>query len=300
MHNHTVALSVAALLVGCSGSSTRKAPPAAAAEEPAPAEAAEPEVSRLAAAIAGDHRSDANRARDAFRNPEATLEFCGLQPTMTVLELAPGGGWYTEILAPTLKHEGTLIAGVQSADGSRAKYRQRFVEFQESNPELYGDIELATFDPPEVIDLGEPGSVDLVLTFRSAHGWVQNGAEADAFAAVYDVLRPGGVFCVVQHRAPESDESPVLERAKTGYVRQSYLIDVAEGTGFELDAASEINANPKDTTDHPEGVWTLPPGLRLGDEDRERYLEIGESDRMTLRFRKPEGGEPPAQGDEQP
>lgn len=274
-----------------SAETTAPAPEATA--QPATAEAPAPAVpsGSLDAAIAGAHRSAENRARDVYRHPKETLEFCGIEPGMTVVELSPGGGWYTEILAPYLRGEGQLVAGIPAAEGERARYHQRFMEFVATNPELYGGIRMATFDPPATIDLGEAGSADMVLTFRSTHGWVQDEAEDEAFRAAYEVLQPGGVFCVVQHRAPEADDTPAKERAESGYVKQSYVVQVAEEAGFELDEASDINANPNDTADHPEGVWTLPPSLRLGDQDRERYMAIGESDRMTLRFRKPAGGE---------
>lgn len=251
----------------------------------------------LAAAIGGEHRAEENRARDRYRNPQETLEFCGIRPDMTVVELSPGGGWYTAILAPYLRDSGRLVAGAPSPDGERARYHARFVEFMQTQPQLYDRITVATFDPPDAIDLGEPGSADMVLTFRSTHGWVGDEAEDEAFRAAHEVLKPGGTFCVVQHRAPEDEDTPPKERAETGYVKQSYVVSVAEEAGFELAEASEINANPRDTASHPEGVWTLPPVLRLEDQDREQYEAIGESDRMTLRFTKPAGeGDSAAEG----
>ncbi len=240
----------------------------------------------LAAAIAGAHRSEDNRARDQYRHPQQTLEFFGIQPDMRVVEIRPGGGWYTEILAPYLAGEGQLVTAIPSAEGSRARYRQRFLDMKAERADVFGDIELATFDPPDTLDLGEDGSADMVVTFRNTHNMVNDdGAEA-AFAAFFRVLRPGGVLGVVQHRAAEGADPQ--ESARKGYVPEAYVIQVAEAAGFTLEERSEINANPDDTRDYEDGVWTLPPVLRLGDEDRERYLAIGESDRMTLRFRKPE------------
>lgn len=138
-----------------------------------------------------------------------------------------------------------------------------------------------------MIDLGEPGSAGMVVTIRNTHNWIRDGAEEEAYRAAFEVLRPGGISCVVQHRAPQDEDTDPVARAESGYVEQSYVVTVAQGAGYVLEETSEINANPDDTPDHPAGVWTLPPVLRLGDQDRERYLAIGESDRMTLRFRKP-------------
>jgi len=230
-------------------------------------------------------RSAEHRARDASRHPTETLTFFGIEPDMTVLELRPGGGWYTEILAPYLRESGRLIVGVPSAQGRRAKYRARFLEMKAGRPEVFGEVLVVTFDPPQPIDLGPSESVDMVLTFRNTHNWIGDGGEAEAYAAFYDVLRPGGTLGVVQHRA--ADGADPQESAKNGYVPEAYVIEVAENAGFELVGRSDINRNPRDDHDHPAGVWTLPPVLRLGDEDRAEYEAIGESDRMTLKFRKP-------------
>jgi predicted methyltransferase len=146
-------------------------------------------------------------------------------------------------------------------------------------------VRTATFEPPTAIDLGPDGSADLVLTFRNTHGWVRDGVAESVFGAAFRVLKPGGILGVTQHRAREGADP--VESAKTGYVPEAHVVALAEAAGFELEERSEINANAKDTKDYPEGVWTLPPTLRLGEQDRERYLAIGESDRMTLRFRKP-------------
>jgi len=238
----------------------------------------------VGAAIAGDHRSEANRARDPDRHPAETLAFFGLEPTMTVVEMAPGGGWYTEILAPTLKDQGQLVAAIP--DPEQSPYGERFMTFLESEPELYSEVEPVVFMPPEQTSLGPDGSADMVVTFRSTHGWINRGQAADVYGAMFRVLKPGGILGVVQHRADEGADPAVT--AEDGYVPEAYVIGLAEAAGFVLDEKSEINANPQDDHDHPEGVWTLPPSLRLGEAESAEYIAIGESDRMTLRFRKPE------------
>ena len=238
----------------------------------------------LAAAVAGAHRSEGNRARDTWRHPRETLEFFGIEPTMSVLEVRPGGGWYTEILAPYLREQGHLTAAIPGAEGRRAQYRQAFLDRQSSRPDVFGRAHAVTFDPPAPIELGEDQSQDMVLTFRNTHNWIGDEGERQAFEAFFRVLRPGGVLGVVQHRAAEGADP----QAGTGYVPEAYVVEVAQAAGFVLEARSELNANPNDTRDHPEGVWTLPPVYRLGDTDRATYEAIGESDRMTLRFRRPQ------------
>jgi len=244
-----------------------------------------PSAKQLLAVVSGEQRSAENKARDAYRHPVETLLFFGIEPDMQVIELSPGRGWYTEILAPYLRESGKLTVGVPSAEGSRAKYRKSFLDMKAARPEVFAKVDVVTFDPPSPIDLGPDESADLVLTFRNTHNWIEDGGEREAYAAVFDVLRPGGVLGVVQHRA--ADGTDATETAKSGYVPEAYVIAVAQEAGFELLGRSDINRNDKDDHDHPEGVWTLPPVLRLGDEDRGRYIAIGESDRMTLKFRKP-------------
>lgn len=247
-------------------------------------------LAKVEAAMIGDHRSDKNKARNQYRHPVDTLTFFGLKPDMTVLEIAPGGGWYTEILAPAMRDTGVYIAGSYdtSIEGQpKYRYRQhkRLLKQIDEQAELYGQVQVATYSPPESRNLWQENSVDMVLTFRSSHGWTRSGLLDDVYADFFKVLKPGGVLGVVQHRAPEGGDA--LEWAKKGYVPESRVIQAAEKAGFVLDAKSEVNANPKDLKDHDEGVWRLPPTLGLGEQDREKYLEIGESDRMTLRFKKP-------------
>ncbi|NLE47677.1 MAG: class I SAM-dependent methyltransferase [Sandaracinaceae bacterium] len=230
--------------------------------------------------LQGEHRSDEERARDAYRHPRETLAFFGVEPGKDVLELAPGGGWYTRILAPLLRHEGSLTVGLP--DG---RYGDTFRKLAEEDPEFYGSVRTVRLAPQEGAPLGEPESYDVALTFRNIHGWINAGIDEAVFTAVFNALRPGGVFGVVQHREVEGRELD----ASRGYVPEAYVIALAEKVGFELDERSEINANPKDTKDHASGVFSLPPAMR-GDEPEEekaRLAEIGESDRMTLRFKKP-------------
>jgi len=283
-----VAFVLLALTLGCEQESKQAEPSAQA--KPSSTEGGEQASARtrtagLQAVVDGDHRSADNRARDIYRHPVETLAFFEIAPDMHVLELSPGTGWYTEILAPYLKESGKLTVGIPSAEGRRAKYRQTFLDIKAERPELFSKVDVVTFDPPSPIELGPDESVDLVLTFRNTHNWIADRGEHEAFAAFFDVLRPGGVLGVVEHRA--ADGADATETAKKGYVPEPYVIALAEEAGFELIGRSDINRNEKDTHDYPEGVWTLPPVLRLGEKDKARYLEIGESDRMTLKFRKP-------------
>ena len=239
--------------------------------------------------IAG-HRSDKNKQRDQYRHPKETLEFFGVKPGMTVVEIAPGGGWYTEILSPLLGPNGKLYAAHFDPNSDVEYYRNGRAKFERKmdvESDIYGNVEITTFQPPGIFDIAPEGSADAVLTFRNVHNWQRGGREAvvDSFKAMFKALKPGGVLGVVEHRLPESMEQG--EKAASGYMHQSFVVEVAQEAGFELVATSEVNANPKDTADHPKGVWTLPPSLRLGDENKEKYLSIGESDRMTLKFVKP-------------
>ncbi|WP_237068400.1 class I SAM-dependent methyltransferase [Microbulbifer guangxiensis] len=243
----------------------------------------------LATVIAGDHRTPEYAARDQFRHPAETLRFIGIEPDMTVVEIAPGGGWYTEILAPYLKQGGTFYAA-HFPENSESSYYQRslkaFKEKLAADQENYGKVILTEFDPAAGSEIAPAGSADVVVTFRNVHNWMRGENEKQAFDSFFAALKPGGVLGVVEHRAkPGTSREDMIS---SGYVTQDHVIEVAQQAGFELEEASEINANPKDTADHPKGVWTLPPSLRLGDEDKDKYLAIGESDRMTLRFRKPD------------
>jgi len=245
---------------------------------------------RLAEASTGAHRSEKNVARNAYRHPVETLTFFGIEEDMKVIEILPGGMWYSEVIAPVLRERGRYIAaGIdasrEGAPDYQVKGQKRMEQRFEAEAEVFGDVEIVVLSPSDASALGDPGSVDMVLTFRNMHGWIRAGVAEQAVAAFYEVLKPGGVLGVVQHRAgPKSNPDP---KAFIGYLPEERVIELVQGAGFELEARSEINANPKDTADYPKGVWTLPPSLMLGDEDSEKYLAIGESDRMTLRFRKP-------------
>ncbi|MEG3180794.1 class I SAM-dependent methyltransferase [Sphingomonas sp. LT1P40] len=236
----------------------------------------------LKAAVAAPTRTPANIARDKYRHPAETLAFFGVRPTDTVVELWPGGGWYTEILAPYLKKGGTLYAAAPWPNGVKGVQTK-----QAQDAATYGAVKLAAF-PAKEGETGVPaGSADKVLTFRNIHNW-KMGAEdrsAEAFKQIFAMLKPGGTLGIVEHRLPETADA-ALEK-NSGYLKVSTVRKLAEDAGFRFVAASEINANPKDTTDYPKGVWTLPPNYAEKDVDRAKYEAIGESDRMTLKFRKP-------------
>ena len=256
--------------------------------------AAEADASRRAALTAlsvAPHRSAAHIARNAYRHPVETLSFFGIEEDMTILEILPGGAlWYTEILAPFVREEGRYIVADYDVDlpdqpAYRLRGRASMTARFEKEAEVFGTPTIAKITAPQSIDLGAAASVDAVLTFRSTHGWIRDGAAETVYQAFFEVLKPGGVLGVVQHRAGPS--TPPSSEAFTGYVEEERVIALAEQAGFVLEAKSEINANPKDAANYEKGVWTLPPVLRNGDDDRAKYLAIGESDRMTLRFRKP-------------
>ncbi len=240
--------------------------------------------------LAGDHRSDANRARDKYRHPKETLSFFGLKQDMTVMEVSPGGGgWYTEVLAPTLREHGKYIAASwdpKSTSEYVKKNSKKFADKLASAPDLYDRAKVVALQAPNELKPVPGGSVDMVLTFRNIHSWMGSDSAQAMFDAMYAALKPGGILGVVEHRA--KNDKPQDPKAESGYVRKDHAIALATKSGFKLIGESEINANPKDTADHPNGVWSLPPTLEGGDVDREKFVAIGESDRFTLRFRKPE------------
>ena len=261
-------LASAASLSGCA----TDAPPSLSAQQ----------RSALAAAIASPTRTPANLARDRYRHPLQTLTFFGVRPSDTVVEIWPGGGWYTEILAPYLRSGGGSLWAAAPTGNQEVRMREMLA----SRP-VFAGVRPATF-PHAPHGLRVPdGSADVVLTFRNGHNWMMGETPFadEAFRQMFAMLRPGGTLGVVEHRLPEQMDS-ARERT-TGYIKVSTVRRLAEGAGFRFAGSSEVNANPLDTHDHPRGVWTLPPTLRLGDQDRGRYLAIGESDRMTLRFVKP-------------
>lgn len=236
----------------------------------------------IAKAVAAPTRTDANRLRDRYRHPAETLAFFGVKPTDTVIEVWPSGGWYTEILAPLSANGGTYYAAgpwPKGLDGVRA--------LQAKDAATYAKVKLAAFPAADGAPTVPDGSADVVLTFRNVHNWRFGGADrAQAmFDAMFRMLKPGGTLGVVDHRLPEARDAAAEE--KSGYMKVSSVIGFATKAGFKLSGSSEINANPKDTADWLDGVWTLPPSYRLKDVDREKYAAIGESDRMTIRFTKP-------------
>jgi len=237
----------------------------------------------LKTAILSNDRTESFKLRDQYRHPEETIAFFKIKPNMTVIELSPGSGWYTEIFANYLHEPGNLIAAHFDADSTRAYFKNSRIKFEQkiSSSPMYKNVSIVDLSS----NLAPKESVDAVVTFRNLHNWLGQQME-DIFSASYRSLKPGGLFGIVEHRANKGTSFENMK--KTGYVTEEYAIAIAKKHGFELVATSEINANPKDTKDHPKGVWTLPPTLRLKDADKDKYLSIGESDRMTLLFRKPE------------
>lgn len=243
-------------------------------------------------AISNSDRSAKEMARDVYRHPSETLAFFEVEPDMDVVEIWPGGGWYTNILAPLLKERGQLYAAHFYVDQDSPQYyvksRNKF-EQKVKDHAPYTNINVTSFAPDKDVSIAPTNSVDRVLTFRNVHNWYMRGDDAGvegAFRAFYKALKPGGILGVVEHRMPESFD--MQKHKKSGYMKQSYVIDMAKKAGFKLLAKSEVNANSKDNANHPRGVWSLPPRLALGDQDRAKYMAIGESDRMTLKFVKPE------------
>lgn len=306
--NRIIATSLLALtLAACGGSddtTPEVATPPAPGETDAGMEAdATPASFTLEDALEGSWRAPNEIARDEYRNPVETLEFLGIEGDDTVMEVWPGGGWYTNILAPWLHaNGGTFIAAVISPD--RSDRAAQALEAYKANyspyPDLFGELQYTYYDSQSG-PLGEPESVDAVLTFRNVHNWMSGDHADKFFNDAFAVLKPGGVLGVVEHRLPSAlNQDP---SAPSGYVHQDYVTRLAEEAGFVLEEASEINANPADTADHPFGVWTLPPVSRTTDGegnapegfDAAKYEEIGESDRMTLRFVKPAAGDTPAE-----
>jgi len=242
----------------------------------------------IKAALASPHRSTGNSDRDQFRHPLETVKFFGIKPTHTVIELGAGAGWYTELLAPALLQSGKLIIASADpngpADSMGRAYATRIKLFLEKSPELYGKVETRIIYPPEAIELGPEGSVDFVMAAREMHNWVEKDHQGAYLKAIHQVLKPKGHFAVVQHRAAEGANPQ--ESVKLGYLPEAWLVEQIEAAGFKLKKKSEINANPKDRKNYEKGVWTLPPALIEGENNRQEYLDIGESDRSTLLFVK--------------
>ena len=254
------------------------------ADQPAqttpPASASQLTSAQLDKAIAGSWRSEQNKARDQYRHPREMLTFFGIRPDMTVIEIWPSGGWFTEILAPFLHDNGHYIGAVEAGSKSTAALQKKF----SFAPAQYGNAKFVEFNHKAPV-LGAPGSADMVLTFRNVHNWAADGSAEAMFKSFFAVLKPGGVLGVEDHRADSGKK--LDEVVNSGYLPTDYVIKLATDAGFKLDAQSEINANPKDDHNHPKGVWTLPPSFEMGETDKAKWQAIGESDRMTLRFVKP-------------
>jgi predicted methyltransferase len=267
----------------CHAASSSPLPAQAEADQPGqlvpPTSANELTASQLDRVLAGNWRAPENKARDVYRHPRETLQFFGVRPDLTVIEITPGGGWYSEVLAPLLKDNGHYIAAVTPGKGAEF-LRKKFTD----DAAEYGNARLVSFDP-KAPSFGPAGSADLLLTFRNVHNWVSADTTPQMFKGFFEVLKPGGVLGVVEHRAAAGKD--VAASRSSGYMPIGFVIKAATDAGFKLVGQSEINANPKDTKDYPKGVWTLPPTLELGDQDKAKYQAIGESDRMTLRFVKP-------------
>ncbi len=278
----TLVVPLALLLAGCT-----TAPDMVRSPQPMSAAALD---AALDSAIANPGRSTDNTSRDVWRHPKRTLGFFGVQPDQTVIEIAPGGGWYAEILGPYLHDNGHYIAAVADPAAYEAGRRRDY--YAKSNagleakfaaaPAQFGGASVMAYDP-KAPRFGAPDSADMVLTFRNVHNWRSAGHAEGMFRGFFDVLKPGGTLGVVEHRA--TGDVPADD--KSGYVGQAQVIALAESAGFRLVGQSEVNANPRDTKDHPNGVWMLPPVKRHDVEDAHKYMAIGESDRMTLRFVKP-------------
>ena len=272
-----IALAVACLsIAACHKTESKKSSAESAAVDPA-----------LTTVLTASTRTDAERARDKYRHPAETLSFFGLKPDMHVVELVPGGGWYTAILAPYLHDKGALAITMGDPNGAPdnegTKQAQAMQQRLAGNPS-FDKVTTVRWDPQN-LNLGPDGSADMVVTFRNIHNWVPGGTAPNVFTAIAKVLKPGGVLGVEDHRA--SKDLTTKEIDDSGYVSEAQVIALAKAAGLELDGRSEVNANPKDTKDYPKGVWTLPPTFANKDVDHDKYAAIGESDRMTLRFRKP-------------
>ena len=254
----------------------------------APATAEDTSVrAALQLVIDGNHRTPKYVKRDPYRHPLETLMFLGIKPDMTVVEIWPGGGWYTEILAPFLKDKGKFYAAHRNRDTDNKrllKFIARYDAKLAAKPAQYSKVTVTQLSQKKG-NIAPPGSADMVLTFRNLHNWMKHGFDAHVFEAMFTALKPGGILGVVEHRAdPEEFPDP---QALSGYVHEEQVLEMAEAAGFKFVGKSEVNANPKDTRDHPKGVWTLPPSFRLKEKDKEKYQAIGESDRMTMKFMKP-------------
>jgi predicted methyltransferase len=260
----------------------------ASAAAPASGETSGADLAKLKEIVNGDQRSAAHKARDKYRHPVETLAFFGIKPNMTVVELWPFGGWYTEIIAPYLKGTGTYYAAAQdptSKDKEDLEYNAELKKLLDAHPDLYGGVKWSVLAKGKYA-IAPDGTADMVVTFRNVHNWVWAGDEKQVFAAAFRALKPGGILGVEEHRANDPKAAPGKDQA---YVGEDYAIALIESAGFKLVGRSKINNNPKDTKDYPQGVWSLPPTFAEKDKNHDKYAAIGESDRFTLKFVKPAG-----------
>ncbi len=282
----SVALAAFALLgVACGGS----APPVAAATSGAEVKGSVD--AKLRESLAGPQRTDKEKKRDVYRHPLETLEFFGLKDDMTVVELSPGEGWFSAVLAPVVREHGKLVIAGGDPNGDPksegTKHAQALVERFQKMPQAFDKVQSVVMKKDQDLVLGAPESADMVVTFRNFHNWVEGGTTDKVLAAVSKVLKHGGVLGLTDHRANPGAPTDAKTVGDTGYLPEDFVIKTVEAAGFKLAAKSDVNANPKDTKDYPKGVWTLPPNYALGETDHAKYEAIGESDRMTLKFVKP-------------
>lgn len=253
----------------------------------APKETTGASLKKLESVVNGDHRAPDRKARDKYRHPVETLAFFGIQPNMTVVELWPFGGWYTEILAPYVKGSGVYYAAAMdpaSTNKNDMKYNADLKKVLDARPDLYGEVKWTVLANGKT-EIAPAGTADMVLTFRNIHNWAWSGMDKDVWAAAFKALKPGGVLGVEEHRNNDPNAAPTVRG--NAYIGEKWAIQQIEAAGFEFVGSSPVNHNAKDTKDYPKGVWTLPPNYAEGDKDREKYAAIGESDRFTLKFVKP-------------
>lgn len=242
-------------------------------------------------AVSNEHRTSNEKLRDEYRNPQQTLRFFEVQPDMAVAEISPGGGWYSNILAPLLKDQGTYYAAhFYMYEGAPGYYQRLLTSFKQTMAERddYKNVKLSAFHHLKNSEFAPAGSLDRVLTFRNVHNWYMDGGKdgvEKAFISFAKALKKGGIVGVVEHKLPENADDEMQKQS--GYMKQSVVVAAAEKAGLKLVAQSDVNHNSMDNSDHERGVWTLPPTLGLGEKDRAKYLAIGESNRMTLKFVKP-------------
>jgi predicted methyltransferase len=280
-------IALAALAVACGGGAATSPPATPATSAAAVKGSIDAEIAQ---SLTGAQRTEKEKKRDVYRHPKETLEFFGLKDDMTVVEISPGEGWYSAVLAPVLRDHGKLVVAGGDPNGDPksegTKNAQALVDRFQKTPQAFDKVQSVVLKKDSWV-LGAPESADMVLTFRNFHNWVEAGMTDKVLAAAFTVLKHGGILGLTDHRAKAGGPTDPKVVGDTGYVPEDLVIKLVEGAGFKLADKSDVNANPKDTKDYPKGVWTLPPTYELGDTDHAKYEAIGESDRMTLKFVKP-------------